>query len=165
MDLYLIRHAIAEESSVSGRDADRALTAEGKVKMRRCAAGLGAIDVRPDLILTSPSRRAAETAEIVAATLGGVETHVLAELAAGGELEALLAALRPYRQVEALALVGHQPDLGHLASQVMSGSPSSCPVPFKKGGVACLEIPAPRGPLRGELVWFMTPKQLRALAG
>jgi phosphohistidine phosphatase len=164
MDLYLIRHAIAEESSPTGRDAERALTTEGKAKMRRCAAGLRAIDVRLDLILTSPYRRTVETAEIVAEALGGVETHVLQELAAGGEMGVLLAALRPYRQVEALALVGHQPDLGHLASQLMSGSPSSCPLPFKKGGVACLEIPLPRGPLRGELVWFVTPKQLRALS-
>ena len=163
MDLYVIRHAIAEESSGSGRDADRALTAEGKARMRRCAEGLRAIDVRLDLILTSPYRRAVETAEIVAGALGAVETHVLQELAAGSDVSTLLSALRPYRQVEVLALVGHQPDLGYVASQVMSGSPSTCPLPFKKGGVACLEIPMARGPLRGELVWFMTPKQLRAL--
>ncbi|HUE40236.1 MAG TPA: phosphohistidine phosphatase SixA [Candidatus Binatia bacterium] len=163
MDLYLIRHAIAEESAPSGHDADRALTADGKAKMRRCADGLRVIEVRLDLILTSPYRRAAETAEIVAAALGGVETHALAELAAGCDVPALLAALRPYRHLDCVALVGHQPDLGHVASQVMSGSPSTTPLPFKKGGVACLEIPAPRGPLRGELEWFMTPKQLRAL--
>jgi phosphohistidine phosphatase len=163
MELYLIRHAIAEESSARGTDADRALTSDGKAKMRRCAEGLQAIDVRLDLILTSPYRRAVETAEIVARALGGTETQVLAELAAGANIDSLLAALRPYRQVESLALVGHQPDLGLLASQVMTGSPSTCPLAFKKGGVACFEIGAPRGPLRGELVWLMTPRQLRAL--
>jgi phosphohistidine phosphatase len=164
VDLYLIRHAIAEEAAPSGNDADRALTSDGKARMRRAAEGLRALEVRLDLLLTSPCRRAAETAEIVARALGGVETQVLSELAAGADISALLTALRPYRHVEALALVGHQPDLGLLASQVMTGSPSTCPLAFKKGGVACFEIPAPRGALRGDLLWLMTPKQLRALA-
>ena len=164
MELYLVRHAIAEDSSSTGRDADRALTREGEAKMRRIAQGLRAIELRLDLILTSPYRRTAETADILAAVLGGVERRVVAELAAAGDTGALLAALRPYRQIEAVALVGHQPDLGHLASHIMTGSPDLCPLPFKKGGVACLEIPSPRGNLRGDLAWFMTPKQLRALS-
>jgi phosphohistidine phosphatase len=164
MYLYVIRHAIAEENAPSGRDADRALTADGKAKMRRAAEGLAALEVRLDVLLTSPFRRAVETADIVARALGGMEAQVLPELAAGADIPTLLAALRPYRHVESLALVGHQPDLGLLASQVMTGSPGTCPLAFKKGGVACFEIPAPRGMLRGELLWLMTPKQLRALA-
>ena len=164
MELYLVRHAIAEDSSSTGRDADRPLTREGETKMGRIAEGLRALEVRLDLILTSPYRRAAETADVLAAVLGGVERRVLEELAAAADMDALLAALQGYRQIEALALVGHQPDLGHLASQIMTGSPDLCPLPFKKGGVACLEIPSPRGNLRGELAWFMTPKQLRALS-
>ncbi len=165
MILYLVRHAIAEDSSASGRDADRALTTEGKAKMRRAAAGLAALEVRLGRILTSPYRRAVETAEILAAALGSVETRVLPELAAGADPTAVLAALRPHRQVDALALVGHQPDLGYLSSQVMTGRPDACPLPFKKGAVACFEIAEPRGSLRGELSWFLTPKQLRVARG
>lgn len=164
MELYLVRHAIAEESSSTGRDADRALTRDGEAKMRRIAEGLRAIEVRLDLILTSPYRRAAETADVLAAVLGGIERQVLEELAAAASMAGLLAALWPYRQVEALALVGHQPDLGHLASQIMTGAPDLCPLPFKKGSVACLEIASQRVNLRGELAWFMTPRQLRALS-
>jgi phosphohistidine phosphatase len=163
MDLYLVRHAIAEGASSSGRDADRALTADGKGKMRRAAQGLRELDVRLDLILASPYRRTVETAEILASVLGGVDTRVLPELAAGAEVVPLLAALRPYRHLEALALVGHQPDLGIFASQIATGSPSACPLAFKKGAVACFAIHAPRNSLRGDLVWFMTPKQLRAV--
>ena len=115
------------------------------------------------LILTSPHRRASQTADVLAAALGGIEQRVVEELAAGAEIGALLAAIRSHRQVEALVLVGHQPDLGYLASQIMTGSADLCPLPFKKGGTACFTIPNPRGNLRGELEWFMTPKQLRAL--
>ena len=42
--------------------------------MRRAADGLRALEVELDLLLTSPYRRAVETAEIVAASLGSVET-------------------------------------------------------------------------------------------
>jgi phosphohistidine phosphatase len=133
--------------------------------MRRAADGLRALEVRLDLLLTSPYRRAVETAEIVARAFGAVETEVLSELAAGADIPALLGALRPYRHLQALGLVGHQPDLGRLASQVMTGSPDACPLSIKKGGVACLEIATARGPLRGELLWLATPKQLRAVGG
>lgn len=165
MILYLLRHAIAEDVAASGRDADRALTTDGKVRMRRAADGLRALEVRLDLVLTSPYRRAVETAEIVARTLGAAETQVLSELAAGSDIPVLLGALRPYRHLQALGLVGHQPDLGCLASLVMTGSPHACPLSLKKGGVACLEIATSRGPLRGELLWLATPKQLRLAGG
>jgi len=164
MNLYIVRHAIAEETARSGRDADRVLTADGKERMRKAAEGLRALEVRIDRILTSPYRRALETAQILAAALGGVDVRELDELAAGANPTTVLAALKPHRTLESIALVGHQPDLGHIASQVMTGSPDACPIGFKKGAVACFEIESPRIPLRGELVWLMTPKQLRALA-
>jgi phosphohistidine phosphatase len=165
MILYLVRHAIAEDTAASGRDADRALTADGKAKLRRAVEGLRALDVQLDVLLTSPYRRAVETAEIVAGVLGPVETRVLSELAAGADIPEMLVALRPYRHLEAIALVGHQPDLGRLASQMMTGSPQTCPLSLKKGGVACLETAAARGPLRGDLLWLATPKQLRVQGG
>jgi phosphohistidine phosphatase len=164
MNLYLIRHSIAEESARSGRDADRALTDDGKERMGRAAEGLRAAGVRLELVLTSPYRRAIETAEIVAAALGGVECRELPELAAGAIPATVLAELRHYRTLESLALVGHQPDLGHLASQILTGSADVCPIAFKKGSVACFEIETPRMPLRGELSWLLTPKHLRALS-
>ena len=34
MELYLLRHGIADDDAPGGRDADRALTAEGKKKLR-----------------------------------------------------------------------------------------------------------------------------------
>ncbi len=165
MKLYLIRHAIAEERAPSGRDADRALTDEGRSKMRRAAEGLRMLGVRLDLLLTSPYRRAVETAEIVVAVLGSVDPQELPALASGAPLERALAAVRKARGREAVGLVGHQPDLGFLASQVLTGSPETCPLPFKKGAVACFEIDETRTGVRASLDWFLTPRQLRMIAG
>ncbi len=165
MKLYVIRHAIAEERAASGRDADRALTDEGRAKMRQAAEGLRVLGVRLDLLLTSPYRRAVETAEIVASALGGADPQELSALASGAALEQALAALGKVRGCEAVGLVGHQPDLGFLASQILTGSPETSPLPFKKGAVACFEVDRTRTGLGARLDWFLTPRQLRMLGG
>jgi len=69
MELYLLRHAIAEENSPSGRDADRRLTDEGRDKLRRVLKRASSAGVEPSLILSSPYKRALETAEIAATEL------------------------------------------------------------------------------------------------
>lgn len=179
MKLYLVRHAIAEERSATadaGRasavkakgkpatpDAERALTPQGKAKMVRAAQGLRKIKVRPDAILTSPLRRARETAEILADGLGGIKIEVLEELAPGTELFSVVAALRRYHGLKALALVGHQPDLGYLASFLLAGTPSACNLSFRKGSVACLEGELSDNATGCSLVWLLPPKLLRTL--
>ena len=72
MDLYLLRHAIAEDIAEGGHGADseRRLTSEGARKMRRIAEGLKDAGLGFDLILSSPCVRARQTAEIVAAVFG-----------------------------------------------------------------------------------------------
>ena len=63
MQIYLLRHGIAEEGKPGGRDADRALTAEGGVKLKSVLKRARAINVEPTIILTSPFLRARQTAE------------------------------------------------------------------------------------------------------
>ena len=67
MMLYILRHAAAEAAASSGDDGARKLTDRSKEKMRGAAAGLRAMGLKFDAILTSPLVRAAETAEIVSA--------------------------------------------------------------------------------------------------
>src|SRR5262249_20580449 len=64
MILYVLRHAQAEDKSEQGGDEARRLTPRGRDKMRSAAAGLRALRLRFDAIVTSPFARAAETAEI-----------------------------------------------------------------------------------------------------
>src|SRR5437588_3868772 len=111
MKLYLVRHGIAESNSIAKPDAERALTPEGKSKMERIAKGLAHANVSIDLILTSPLVRARETAEILARGLGGIELKMLPELASGATATKVAQAIRRYAKVNALALVGHEPDL------------------------------------------------------
>ena len=134
--------------------------------MHRIAAGLKRLDVVPDVVLSSPLRRAEETAVVLVGVLAptlSVEIYPL--LAPGHESAEVLKGLRPYRAAQALVLAGHQPDMGLLASHLLTGSSNLAPLPFRKGAVAAIGVDAvpPRAP--GELLWFMTPKQLRAIGG
>jgi len=164
MKLYLIRHAPAEEPSQTAPavDDERALTEKGKSRMVRAAAALKRLNVRPELILTSPLKRALETAALVAEGLGNIRVETLAELAPGAELSALTAAIRAHHALNELALVGHQPDLGRLAAFLIAGAPDACEVAIGKGGVALVSGDF-AAPARFTLGWLLLPRMLRRL--
>lgn len=162
--LYLMRHGIAEDAGPGLSDAQRALTAEGVVKTRRVALGLAGLGVRPDVILASPLRRAAETAAIVAEILGPAQVTNYPALAAGATPDAILDGLRPWRRSQQVLLVGHQPDLGALASYLLTGSAERTHLPFKKAAVAAIAIGDLPPTSVGTLEWFLPPTALRAIA-
>ncbi len=161
MRLYLVRHGIAEDHHPLS-DAQRALTPRGRLKMAEVAKGLSKIKVRPDLILTSPLRRAMETASILADGLGGIRIEQLRELGQGPYQPAdIVEAIRPYNELKEVALVGHQPGLGELAAFMLTWSSSGCEIEFKKGSVVCLDrLP---GNDRCVLAWSLPPRILRSL--
>src|SRR5918999_4932383 len=115
MDLYIIRHAIAQPLGQKNdfTDEKRALTSEGRDRMRETARGLRKLGVELDMVLTSPLVRAVETAEIVATALGVGKKDVeqTLSLAPGGSQDELIAEIKNKTGAEAIALVGHQPDL------------------------------------------------------
>lgn len=163
MRLYLIRHGISEDTPASP-DAERALTPKGKARILQIARGLRNIGARPDLILTSPLRRAAETAELMTHGLAGVEVREMAQLAPGAATpEELRAALAAHQELAEIALVGHQPGLGKLVSFLLTGSTGSCEIQFKKGSVACLQSISDDTRHRYNLVWLLPPRVLREI--
>lgn len=165
MQVYLVRHAIAAPQEAGFiDDAARELTPEGIKKMQRNALALASLGVQIDEIWTSPLARARQTAELLAAGLGGsATTRVVSELEPSGDFEAIRKRLAESTRLTGVALVGHEPYLGEFAAYLMGGAPSLM-IRFKKGGVAMIEIEDFSPPLRGELCWLMTPKQLGKMA-
>jgi len=150
MQILLVRHAIASASSPSGHDAERALTAEGRVEFEQVASALAARGCRPELVLHSPLVRARETAEILSTALS-VPLQPCPELADAPTAE-LLAELR----TRSVALVGHEPWISALAAWLVTGRRELGPMfPFERGGCALLE----GRPVPGEarLVAFLPP--------
>lgn len=163
--LYLVRHGIAAPARPNTIDADRPLTDEGTRKTMRVAHGLRALDVTPDVILSSPLRRAQETAEILGSVLAPelpIETY--APLAFGHEPRDVVGGLRVHRSAQRVMLVGHQPDMGELASFLLSGSSDLVHLPFKKAATAAITVPSLPPRSAGALEWFLTPGQLRLIA-
>lgn len=151
MELFLIRHAIAED----GDDDDaRALTKKGRARFGAVVALLDALGVRFDRVLHSPKLRAVQTADCLRALVDGpfeVTNHLV-----GAPSKALLAACEGDR----VALVGHEPMLSALLAWLVTGEVSGGSFELKKGAVACLEgQPAPGGMT---LRWLVPPRVARA---
>ena len=167
MDLFLIRHAIAESLGKQDEFSDekRVLTAEGRNRMREAINGLIKLGVEIDLILTSPFARAIETAEILAAAVGLAKKDIrqTANLAPGAAAESLFTEIKGHAGAVAVALIGHQPDLGGLISRIIQGD-GALSIQLKKGGVCCVNVTETVPSLRGDMMWMLTPKQLRLLA-
>jgi phosphohistidine phosphatase len=153
MNLYFLRHGIAEDDSPDGTDASRQLTDEGVSKLRASRLGFARLGVRVDLLLTSPLVRARQTAEIVGPMVG-VAPEVADALAPGCDAASLLALLDG-RGAERVMIVGHEPDFSGIIGALTGGSR----VVMKKGGLARVDLLP--GAARGELVWLVPPRGLR----
>lgn len=165
MHWVLIRHAKAEDKTVfalTGRpDGERPLVPEGRKKMRKNARGLVQAVPGLDRVLSSPYRRALETAEIVAAAYG-VEVEAIEELRPATAPADLAARLSGQVLRRCVALVGHEPDLGRLAAWSLTGGSADF-APMKKGAAMLLETDGPLAEGSARLVWSLTPGLLRRL--
>lgn len=162
MQLVLIRHARAEARALLKRDRTRALTVDGRRRMRKAARGLHALLPGLSLIATSPLTRARQTAELVAAACGDIDITLLPALAPGDTPRAVLTWLRRQPANATLALVGHEPDLGRLAGWLLSSKLSGF-MQFKKGASALIEFTGAPAMGKGRLLWLLSAAQLAAL--
>lgn len=164
MELYLIRHAIAEEEAPSGDDSQRALTEKGAKKMRQIAKGLRTLGADFDFILSSPYVRAKETAEILADVFKmkkkiGFSDHLVPM----ADPNLLIAEINEKYSVDSLALVGHEPYLSTLVSMLVANG-AAVDIAFKKGGVCRLAADDLHHSRSAALEWLLTPGVLVEIA-
>lgn len=156
MKIFLIRHGIAADPADYQEDRLRPLTADGKLKTVRIAKRLCELDIRFDLILTSPFLRAKQTSDILASLAQDV--RMTENLAPYGTLEDFLKEIQSTVKVETLALVGHQPNLGNWAEQMVWGSTQE-KLTLKKAGIIGIEKPMTEDCMGdGKLFLLVSPK-------
>ncbi len=160
MEIYLMQHG---EAYAEDQDPGRSLTPQGKDQIHSSGKALRKLGVDIDLIVSSPKKRARQTAEIVAGELGyskAIEvTETLEPLAPSEEAIAYLGVFADRRNV---LLVGHLPSLGGIAANLMSEE-GQVSVHFEMGGVCRIDVetlPTHAGDLR----WVLPPAHLRLLA-
>lgn len=156
MKLYLLRHGKSPSPLEAGvkTDAERPLSHDGRDDARKAARFLLAQGAKPEIILSSPLRRALQTAHEAAQVLKGPEPRIydpLSNQISGTELLRKVCAEegRPNREV---LLVGHQPQLGDLASFLTSRM-----YDLKPAGLIALESERSGG---GKLLWWANPTDM-----
>lgn len=158
MKLYLVRHAIAEDSADYEDDSLRPLTEKGREKMKRIAGALAGLGVAPDLIVSSPYVRASQTASVLAKELKYKEELAYSDsLVPMGEPDDMIGEINEKYTVDELMLVGHEPSLSSLASVLLAGN-TDLSINFKKGGVCCLSVDDLHYDRKATLEWLVTPK-------
>jgi phosphohistidine phosphatase len=149
MELYFLRHGEADWPDWKKSDDERPLTKRGKKQMRDVAKFLDRLKVRPDLIVTSPLPRAAQTAEIAADYLKAKLRKD--ELLAPGFGPSKLRTVLKRHRAKVLMLVGHEPDFTMVISELTGAS-----LKLSKGGVALLDVDPESE--EGKLLWLFPPK-------
>jgi phosphohistidine phosphatase len=141
--IWLLRHGDAERGSP---DAERPLTDKGRRQAQVAGAALKELGVAIDACLTSPKKRAADTAALACEPLG-IEPQEDPKLA-GGRFDPLELAAGNGEEV---LLVGHEPDFSNAVRELTGGD-----VDMKKGGLAAIDA--------GELRVLMRPAELKRIA-
>ena len=124
--IWLLRHGDAEQGSP---DSERPLTAKGRRQASAAGAALKELGVKIEACLTSPKKRAADTATLACEPLG-VAPQDEPRLA-GGRFDPIELAADANGEV---LLVGHEPDFSNAVRDLTGGD-----IDFKKGGLAAID--------------------------
>ena len=162
MQLFIVRHGIAvdREDPKCPADPERFLTDEGIEKTRQVAKGVAEVGAVPDLMISSPYLRAAQTAEIFAEQFEYSKQRVRKSdlLLPGAEPLQLFRELAKDKDLSVVFVFGHAPHLDDLIATALGVKHHLSSL--KKAGVALIELKR-MVPPSGELIWLATPKLLR----
>ena len=165
LTLYILRHGQAgTHEDNPEKDAVRPLTSRGRKETIMFGRSLRKLGVSFDLVVSSPLKRAVETAQLTARTVMGKkwveEWNELKPTIETGELYSRLSSLETDRPV---LLVGHEPHLSNVIAEIVSGKPDARLV-LKKGGIAKVNVDELKPKPSGELIWLLTPKLMKKIS-
>ncbi len=159
--LYLIRHAKSSWKNPHLADFERPLSKRGKGDAPFMGKRLNKYKVKPDLIISSPAKRALKTAQIMAKEIKFPEKKIIAdESVYEGDISALLQVIRniddSFNQV---MLFGHNPDFSMLAESFTNYQVGNIPT----CGIFCLDFDInswkEAAPGKGIFIFFDYPKK------
>lgn len=155
MNLFLIRHSIAENISYDKKDFDRELTEEGKTVIKKISTAWKSYIESFDIILTSPLVRAVQTAEIISSELQNNKNIIKDNNLGTGSHTADLIELLNTVESKNVAVVGHQPDLSyHINNFCGTGSFN---LVFPPAALAKIEFDNSIKYGKGKLIYFIPP--------
>ncbi|MCU1306506.1 MAG: phosphohistidine phosphatase, SixA [Acidobacteriaceae bacterium] len=161
MIVYFLRHASAGQSLVNpNKDEKRPLDAEGARQCGYIGRALASMQVHVDAIVSSPLKRALQTASLVGNEMGYEGKFFIENgLRPEADFSVFKDMLQSYRKSEAIMVVGHNPSLQEFLASFISSSGCKTGVELKKGAIARVDT----GAKLNLLQWCMTPKMVKAV--
>ena len=156
MQIYLLRHGIAEDAAPGRPDSERPLTSEGREKLRRVLERARSADTAPSVILSSPYKRAVETSTVAAEVLGYEHQVVnVPSLVPEGSPEEVWQEIRRRPNERAILLSSHEPLMSTMTAFLLD-SPALL-VDMKKAALVRLDCERLGVRPKGILKWMLTP--------
>jgi phosphohistidine phosphatase len=161
MIIYFLRHASAGERVLNPKkDEKRALDKDGIDQCGYVGRALTALDVQVDVMISSPLKRATQTASLVGNEIGYEgKLQIETALRPAATIADFRRLLEKYSKSESMMVVGHNPNLSQFLGAVIAESGVEASIDLKKGAVARVEMHRSSG----TLLWCLTPKILRSL--
>lgn len=160
MNLYLMRHANAglrRENPLL--DSKRGLIKEGKEQCMLMARVLSAVGAQVDVIVSSPLKRALQTAQFVGTELGyEAKVEVSAALSPSASYTAFQDLVAKYQNREGILVVGHNPNLFQFLGKMITGNGGAA-IRMRKASIAKVDME--HHPAR--LQWLIDPRSARAI--
>jgi phosphohistidine phosphatase len=151
--LYVLRHGKAGQPRSHDDDA-RDLTDRGVAALRAAAPIWRKLDVRPEVVISSPLARALHTAELFVEGMELADPPVTDDrLRPGARWRDLAEVVAEHPGRERIMLVGHEPDLSSVVEELTGATA----VRLRKAGLAAVEFDAEPQPGSGELAWLIDP--------
>jgi phosphohistidine phosphatase len=168
MELFLFRHGEAGKRLQSGsKDFDRPLTSTGQKEVESISISLKKLKINFDRIITSPLKRAHQTAVIVSNVFVMEDNRVedWGELKPEGNRLELYKKLSQLKSDSLLLIIGHQPYLSEMIGNLIFDydSDNDPRIILKKSGLAKIVITSLMPTMKGELRWLLSPKLLRKI--
>ena len=175
MQLYLLRHgdagkslATSKTSSLDPSGIDAPLTVRGRQDIEMTARSLKVLKLKFTAIITSPLKRALQTAKITAKIMGTEkELSICNELAPEGDRLKLYHKLSTFSQESSVLIIGHEPYLTNLICDMVfqkNKGRRAGTINLKKSGLAKIRVISLSPNARGELRWLLTPRILRSVS-
>ncbi len=162
MIVYFLRHGSAGQSKTNPTaDAKRPLDKEGIEQSGVIGRALTAMDVQVDAVISSPLKRASQTAALVSNEIGFDSKITFSPaLQPDASFESFRELLEKHAKQEAIMVVGHNPSLSRFLSMLITAGANDRAIDMKKGAVAKIEFTQRR---TAELMWCITPKLVRVV--
>ncbi len=164
MELFLMRHAVADSPQFYDRDWQRPLTEQGAQQHHQAIRVLAPLLTPLDHLLTSPLVRARQTADITATAVACAspieETSILGEDCSLGNILHLLG---QYALDARLLCIGHEPHMSRLSAVFLDGEGRSG-IRFQPGAVIGMSFRGHPQPGGGVLRFFIQPADVLQLS-